>query len=84
MLIFPQGGKTYNKWVGYGQSKTANMLMALSLAKKLGVKYGVEAYSLHPGQIMTNLGSHLDWNVDMQDLCKLLHCAHYRVITHSI
>ncbi|OOQ90841.1 putative short-chain dehydrogenase [Penicillium brasilianum] len=62
------GGKTYNKWVGYGQSKTANMLMALSLAKKLGVKYGLQAYSLHPGQIMTNLGSHLDWNVDMQDL----------------
>lgn len=27
---------------------------------------------------MTNLGSHLDWNVDMQDLCKLLHCAHDR------
>ncbi|KAJ5358742.1 uncharacterized protein N7496_011155 [Penicillium cataractarum] len=62
------GGKTYNKWVGYGQSKTANMLMALSLAKKLGVKYGLQAYSLHPGAIMTNLSLHLDWNVDMESL----------------
>lgn len=82
--LFSQGGKTYNKWVGYGQSKTANMLMALSLAKKLGVKYGLQAYSLHPGAIMTNLSSHLDWNVDMEGLCRLLLCLPYRVVTHFI
>lgn len=46
------------------------MLMALSLANKLGVKHGLQAFSLHPGAIMTNLGSHLDWNVDMEGLCK--------------
>lgn len=44
--------------------------MALSLANKLGVKHGLQAFSLHPGAIMTNLGSHLDWNVDMEGLCK--------------
>ncbi|KAI9901701.1 hypothetical protein N3K66_003518 [Trichothecium roseum] len=50
------GGKTYNKWTGYGQSKTANMLFALSLAEKFGPARGLEAYSLHPGVIMsTNL-----------------------------
>ncbi|KAJ5542472.1 hypothetical protein N7535_004893 [Penicillium sp. DV-2018c] len=59
------GGKTYNKWVAYGQSKTANMLMALSLSSKLGTKSGLLAFSLHPGVINTNLGSHLDFDVDM-------------------
>lgn len=63
--IYLQGGKTYNKWVAYGQAKTANMLMALSLSFKLGTEHGLLAFSLHPGVISTNLGSHLDWNVDV-------------------
>ncbi|KAJ0103987.1 hypothetical protein J7T55_011004 [Diaporthe amygdali] len=50
-------GETYNKWFAYGQSKTANMLMAISLAQKLGPK--LLAFSLHPGTIMTNLTTHL-------------------------
>ncbi|KAJ6078701.1 hypothetical protein N7467_008454 [Penicillium canescens] len=56
---------TYNKWVAYGQAKTANMLMALSLSSILGVKKGLLAFSLHPGVIFTNLGSHLDWSGDV-------------------
>jgi NAD(P)-dependent dehydrogenase (short-subunit alcohol dehydrogenase family) len=63
----PQGGETYNKARAYGQAKTANMLMALSLAEKLGKK-GLQAYSLHPGVIHTNLANHLDWNVDFEAL----------------
>lgn len=48
-------GKTYDKWRAYGQSKTANMLFAISLAEKLGSK-GLVAASVHPGVIMgTNL-----------------------------
>jgi NAD(P)-dependent dehydrogenase (short-subunit alcohol dehydrogenase family) len=62
-----QGGETYNKWRSYGQSKTANMLMALSLAEKLGPK-GLRAFSLHPGGILTNLGDHLDFAAEMADL----------------
>ncbi|KAK4247047.1 hypothetical protein C7999DRAFT_32520 [Corynascus novoguineensis] len=54
------GGNNYNKWHAYGQSKTANMLMAVSLAEKLGNK-GLRAFSLHPGVIYTNLGDHVDW-----------------------
>lgn len=53
-----QNGETYNKWFAYGQSKTANMLMAISLAEKLGPKR-LQAFSLHPGTIMTNLTGHL-------------------------
>ncbi|KAI4102240.1 MAG: hypothetical protein LQ339_004765 [Xanthoria mediterranea] len=62
-------GDTYNKWHAYGQSKTANMLMSVSLAEKLGPKRNVLAFSLHPGVIMTTqLGTHLDWTVDVQSL----------------
>ncbi|WYZ38118.1 hypothetical protein EsH8_III_000032 [Colletotrichum jinshuiense] len=52
-------GKHYNPWHAYGQSKTANCLMALSLAEKLGGK-GLLSFSLHPGVIFTNLGTHLE------------------------
>ncbi|KAM0303914.1 hypothetical protein ACHAPM_003489 [Fusarium culmorum] len=52
-------GDLYNRWSGYGQSKTANMLFAISLAEKLGSR-GLQAYSLHPGAILeTSLGDHL-------------------------
>ncbi|KAL2784314.1 hypothetical protein BJX66DRAFT_316882 [Aspergillus keveii] len=46
-----QEGETYNRWSAYGQSKTANMLMAVYLAERLGSK-GLLAYSLHPGVIV--------------------------------
>ncbi|KAG7289176.1 hypothetical protein NEMBOFW57_005539 [Staphylotrichum longicolle] len=67
-VVSYQGGENYNKWHAYGQSKTANMLMALSLAEKLGSK-GLRAYSLHPGVIGTHLGDHLEWTgVDGESL----------------
>lgn len=52
-------GQEYDKWRAYGQAKTANNLYAWSLAEKLGSR-GLEAYSLHPGGIMTNLVKHID------------------------
>ncbi|KFZ23638.1 hypothetical protein V502_01881 [Pseudogymnoascus sp. VKM F-4520 (FW-2644)] len=61
-------GKSYNKWFAYGQSKTANMLMAISLAEKLGLKHKLLAFSLHPGVIWTNLSNHLDPNVAFDGL----------------
>ncbi|KAL6856694.1 NAD(P)-binding protein [Trichoderma novae-zelandiae] len=60
-------GETYNPWQAYGQSKTANMLMAVSLAEKLGSR-GLTAFSLHPGTIMTHLGEHLDFSVEFSAL----------------
>jgi len=48
----------YQKWTAYGQSKTANILFAKELQKRLGPK-GVTAFSLHPGGIMTGLQSSL-------------------------
>ncbi|PNP59023.1 hypothetical protein THARTR1_01271 [Trichoderma harzianum] len=58
-----QDGETYNCWHAYGQSKTANMLMAISLAGKLGSR-GLTAFSLHPGTVITRLGAHIDFSVD--------------------
>ncbi|KAI8264687.1 Retinol dehydrogenase 14 [Colletotrichum sp. SAR11_239] len=48
------------RWSDYNfNSKTANCLMAISLAEKLGSK-GLLSFSLHPGVIFTNLGTHLE------------------------
>jgi NAD(P)-dependent dehydrogenase (short-subunit alcohol dehydrogenase family) len=69
-----QDGKSYDRWYAYGQSKTANMLFAISLAQKLGMKHDLQAFSLHPGVIFTNLGNHLDWSVDFPGL-RAFHCV---------
>jgi NAD(P)-dependent dehydrogenase (short-subunit alcohol dehydrogenase family) len=46
--------RPYDKWKGYGQSKTANALFALTL-DELGAAHGVRAFSVHPGAVMTEL-----------------------------
>lgn len=50
--------RDYEKWQAYGQSKTANILFAVGLEKRLADK-GIHAYALHPGGIQTNLGRHM-------------------------
>ncbi len=46
--------RDYDKWDAYGQAKTANALFAVELNARLA-DHGVEAFSVHPGGIMTNL-----------------------------
>ncbi|NIJ40328.1 NAD(P)-dependent dehydrogenase (short-subunit alcohol dehydrogenase family) [Parvibaculum indicum] len=54
-----QFGKTpYDKWVAYGQAKTANALFANALSRRLGDTGGL-AFSVHPGGIFTPLQRHL-------------------------
>lgn len=48
----------YDKWLAYGQSKTANALFAVHL-DRLGRESGIRAFSLHPGKIFTPLQRHL-------------------------
>lgn len=50
--------RAYDKWVAYGQSKTANILFAVELDRRLATS-GVRAFAVHPGVIMTELGRHL-------------------------
>lgn len=58
----PNGG--YLGFLAYGQSKTANILFSVELNKRLAQR-GIASYSVHPGNIITELGR------DMQeDLAK--------------
>ncbi|WUD76957.1 SDR family NAD(P)-dependent oxidoreductase [Streptomyces sp. NBC_00510] len=53
-----QWQRGYDKWLAYGQAKTANVLFAVHL-DTLGRDAGVRAFSLHPGSILTPLQRHL-------------------------
>src|SRR6185437_6668541 len=47
--------RPYDKWVAYGQSKSANSLFAIELDKR-GLSHGIRAFAVHPGRIVeTNL-----------------------------
>ncbi|MGW4461252.1 SDR family NAD(P)-dependent oxidoreductase [Micromonospora sp. NPDC004704] len=54
-LQFEQG---YDKWQAYAQSKMANVRFAEHL-DSIGRAYGVRAFSVHPGYILTPLQRHL-------------------------
>ncbi|MBD3580513.1 MULTISPECIES: oxidoreductase [Streptomyces] len=44
----------YDKWLAYGQAKTANALSAVHL-DAIGQGDGIRAFALHPGKIITGL-----------------------------
>lgn len=44
--------RPYDKWIAYGQSKTANALFAVALDRR-GQVNRVRAFSVHPGMIIT-------------------------------
>jgi NAD(P)-dependent dehydrogenase (short-subunit alcohol dehydrogenase family) len=44
----------YDRWLAYGQSKTANVLFAVHL-DTIAKHEGIRAFSLHPGAIITEL-----------------------------
>ena len=48
----------YDKWLAYGQAKSANSLFTVHL-DALGQDSGVRAFSAHPGGILTPLQRHL-------------------------
>jgi len=49
----------YDPWVGYGRSKTANILFAVAFDQRHKDR-GVRAAAVHPGGIQTELTRHLD------------------------
>jgi len=49
----------YEPWVGYGRSKTANILFAVEFDRRHRER-GVRATAVHPGGIQTELARHLD------------------------
>lgn len=50
--------RAYDKWLAYGQAKTANALFAVALDAR-GAGHGIRAYSVHPGSILGPLARHL-------------------------
>jgi NAD(P)-dependent dehydrogenase (short-subunit alcohol dehydrogenase family) len=50
--------RPYDKWVAYGQSKTANVLFAVALDAR-GTARGIHTFAVHPGGIITDLMRHL-------------------------
>ncbi|KAH8203537.1 hypothetical protein TruAng_002285 [Truncatella angustata] len=65
-------GKEYDPWSGYGQSKTANILFSVELARRLADK-GIRAYAVHPGAILgTGLTANLSFEVfsDVPEIAK--------------
>lgn len=50
--------RPYDKWLSYGQAKTANVLFAVELERRLAAS-GVHANAVHPGIIMTELARHM-------------------------
>jgi NAD(P)-dependent dehydrogenase (short-subunit alcohol dehydrogenase family) len=58
--------REYQPWLGYGQSKTANILFAVE-AHRRWAGAGITVNSLHPGSIKTNLQRH----VPKEDLARI-------------
>lgn len=50
--------RPYEKWLAYGQSKSANALFTVALDARRG-KSGPRAFSVHPGSILSPLARHL-------------------------
>ncbi|KIJ54346.1 hypothetical protein M422DRAFT_221928 [Sphaerobolus stellatus SS14] len=53
-----QDGKVYDKWVAYGQSKTASILFTVELADRYK-NTKLRAFSIHPGGAATSLHQHM-------------------------
>lgn len=54
--------RRYAKWHAYAQSKLANLVFALELARRLAAAQSVvSAFAAHPGGAMTNLQRNLGW-----------------------
>jgi NAD(P)-dependent dehydrogenase (short-subunit alcohol dehydrogenase family) len=56
----------YDKWIAYGQAKTANVLFSIALDKRYKDR-GLRAFAVHPGAIQTELSRHMDQD-DLKDL----------------
>lgn len=48
-------GKTYERWTGYGQAKTANFMFTTELARRAAAQgLPIKAFVLHPGLILSS------------------------------
>ena len=71
-------GRDYNKFRAYGASKTANILHAVELDRRMRDS-GVRAYAVHPGMVATNLARHMS----RDDVAAITALAERREITQE-
>lgn len=50
--------RAYDRWLAYGQSKTANIWHASTLFERLG-PLGLSAFAVHPGAVVTELSRYM-------------------------
>lgn len=53
--------RLYDPWLAYGQSKTADVLLAVGLEHRWGGR-GVRGFAVHPGIIHTGLQKHIEFD----------------------
>ena len=62
--LFPSAytdpGESFNPMAAYGQSKSANVLFAIALNRRLYQKYGILSLAVHPGDVGTELNRDID------------------------
>ncbi|KAI0889112.1 NAD(P)-binding protein [Annulohypoxylon maeteangense] len=73
---------SYTRYDAYGQAKSAVILYAVALNKRLA-RRGVHAYAVHPGSIQTNLQSHV-MQVPPEELAVMMEDAAVRVMGMSL
>ena len=59
--------RLYDKWVAYGQSKSANSLFAVELDKR-GQEHGIRAFAVHPGRVLTDLLRYMTTDEELNTL----------------
>jgi NAD(P)-dependent dehydrogenase (short-subunit alcohol dehydrogenase family) len=64
----------YDPWVGYGRSKTANVLFAVEFDRRHKAR-GVRATAVHPGGIRTELSRHMT-EADEERLIGAINASH--------
>ncbi|KAI3396965.1 hypothetical protein diail_11365 [Diaporthe ilicicola] len=63
-----RNGEEYDPWSAYGQSKSANVLFTVELARRLE-SHSIQAFAVHPGLIVTTgLGAHMDFMAQLPEL----------------
>ncbi|KAK6957616.1 hypothetical protein Daesc_000403 [Daldinia eschscholtzii] len=73
---------SYSEFASYGQSKSANILYAVALNKRLASR-GIRAYAVHPGSIQTNL-QHYVKQMDSAHLAKIMDEAVKKVMGRTL
>ena len=70
--------REYNKFHAYGAAKTANILHAVELDRRLRDS-GVRAYAVHPGMVATNLARHMS----REDVAAIIAMPEQREVTEE-